>query len=217
MTITLSTLRNRIGARLQDASFQSVSVSNINDVINQSLRHYKYFRFWFNDNESDITLPQGTPGQPSVVPNIPSDFLQELPQGGLSILYANIYFPLEKRSSMVFDSENVGAIGLPYMYVYRAQQFEVYYLPNIAYTLKFRYIKDYADLVNDTDTNDFLTFADKLIYYDSLMRIFGEFKQDEKMESYYGQKAADEFETVTRRTSSLVATGTLVLNSNLLS
>lgn len=213
MTVTLSTIRNRIGARLQDTSFRSVSSATVDDVINQSLKYYKFRRFWFNDTEADITLTQGV----AVIPNIPSDLLQEIPEGGLTIFYGNIYYPLEKRSSQVFDTENVSAIGLPYIYTYRGQQYELYFLPNIAYTLKLRYLKDYADLSADADTNDFLHFADMMIYYNALSRIFGELKQDPKMETYYTARAEDEEKNVGRRTTALAGTGSLVLNSNLIS
>lgn len=199
--------------RLQDASFRSISSSNVDDVINQALKYYKFRRFWFNDTEVDITLTVSD----RVVPDIPDDLLQELPEGGLSIFYGNIYYPLEKRSSQLFDNDDVSATGLPYMYTYRNQGYEVYFLPNIAYTLKLRYLKDYDDLASDGDTNDFLTHADMMIYYNALSRIYGEFKQDAKMEAYYTSRASDEEINVSRRTSALAGTGTLTIHSNLVS
>lgn len=214
-TVTLLTLQNRIGTRLQDPTFQSISLDAVTDVLNQVLKYYKFQRFWFNDAEQDINLVQGQ----SVIPpaSIPANFLCELQDGALTIFYGNIYYPLEKRSSEIFDSENISAIGLPYIYTYRAEQYEVYFLPNIAYLLKFRYLKDYPDLVSGTDTNDFLQNADMMIYYNALSRIYGEFKQDSKMEAYYTSRFQDEEANVSRRTSTLSGTGTLVLNSNLLS
>jgi hypothetical protein len=190
-----------------------VSLANVTDAINQSLRYYKYRRFWFNDAEQDITLTQGNP----VVPNIPSNFLQELPEGGLTIAYSTVFYPLEKRTSEVFDNENVQGLGLPYCYVYRAQQFEVYFYPNIAYTLKLRYLKDYSDLAASSDTNDFLTYADMMIYYNALSRIYAEFREDSEMETYYTARAENEMNNVMLRSSHLVGTGSLVLNSHLLS
>lgn len=214
-TVTLLTLQNRIGERLQDTSFQSISLAAVTDVINQVLKYYKFQRFWFNEEMQPLTLTQGS----SIIPPniIPTDFLCEIPDGGLTIFYGNIYYPLEKRPSIVFDSENISGIGLPYIYTYRAGQYEVYFVPNINYTLNLRYLKDYVDLVNTTDTNDFLNYADMMIYYSALSRIYGEFKQDSKMEAYYTSRAEDECTNVSRRTSALTGTGTLTLNSNLLS
>ncbi len=212
MTNTLLSIRTRIGERLQDTSFQSISAASVTDVINQTLKYYKFRRFWFNDKEVDITLTQST----AVVPSMPTDLLCELPDGGLTILYSNVYYPLQKVSSQIYDSDNVSATGLPYQYTYRAQQYEVYFLPNIAYTLKFRYLKDYADLAANGDTNDFLTYADMMIYYNALSRIYGEYKQDEKMSGYYTSRANDEMENVGRRTSALTGTGQLTLNSYLI-
>lgn len=214
-TVTLSTLQNRIGERLQDTSFQSISLAAVTDVINQVLKYYKFQRFWFNDEMQPLTLTQGVGIIPAA--NMPADFLCEIPDGGLTILFGKIYYPLQKVSSVIFDSENISGIGLPYIYTYRAEQYEVYYLPNNNYTLNLRYLKDYTDLASGSDTNDFLNYADMMIYYNALSRIYGEFKQDSKMEAYYTSRAEDECTNVSRRTSALTGTGTLTLNSNLLS
>lgn len=214
-TVTLLTLQNRIGERLQDTSFQSISLAAVTDVINQVLKYYKFQRFWFNEEMQPLVLTQGVGIIPSA--NMPTDFLCEIPDGGLTIFFGNRYWKLDKRSSEVFDSENVSANGLPYIYTYRAGQYEVYYLPNNNYTLNLRYLKDYVDLSSGTDTNDFLNYADMMIYYNALSRIYGEFKQDSKMETYYTSRAEDECTNVSRRTSALTGTGTLTLNSNLLS
>lgn len=212
MTVTLSTIRNRIGERLQDPSFRSISSASIDDVVNQSLKYYKFRRFWFNESVAEITLTQGV----SIVPNIPTDLLQELPDGAFTIFYSNVYYPLQKSPTNIFDSENVSATGLPFIYTFRNNQYEVYFLPNIAYDLFLRYLKDYNDLDGDNSTNDFLKYADMMIYYNALSRIFGEYKQDPTMEAYYTARATDEETNVSRRTTALSGTGQLSLNSNLL-
>ncbi len=209
---TLADLRTRIAERLKDPSFQTISAASVNLVINQTLHYYKYRRFWFNDSEVDITLNVGDP----LVPNIPADLLTELPTGGLVINYSTVFYKIEKRSGDIYDQENVSGVGLPYIYCYRDQNYYLYFYPNIAYTLKFRYIHDYADLVNDSDNNDFTNNCDMMMMYNALSRIYGEYKQDPTMEKYYTSRADDEEKNINRRSDILNGSGTLTLDSYLL-
>lgn len=208
---TLAEIRTKIAERLQDPSFTSITSASVDSVINDALRYYKYHVFWFNEKSTIITLNQGDP----VIPNIPADFLVELQSGGLTIHYSNLFYPLRKISSDVYDGSNVEGIGIPYVYTYRSQQFEVYFYPNIAYDLTLRYIKDYADLVNGTDTNDFTVYADRMIIYNALSRIYAEYKQDPNMEQYYTARARDEELNLKRRSDSLTGSGVLTINSYL--
>lgn len=208
---TLAEIRNKIAERLQDPSFTSVSSASVDAVINDAIRYYKYHTFWFNEAATVITLNQGNP----VIPSIPDDFLMELSAGGLTIHFSNLFYPIRKVSSDVYDGMNVQAIGIPYVYTFRAQQFEVYFYPNIAYSLTLRYIRDYDDLVNDGDTNDFTTYADRMIIYNSLSRIYAEYKQDSNMEQYFTARANDEETNLKRRSDSLTGSGALTLNSYL--
>jgi len=209
----LGDIQARIGARLQDRTFQSIPLADVTDIINQSLAYYKYKRFWFNEAVTTITLNQGDP----LVPNIPADFLEELPNGGLVIHYSTVHYLIEKRSSFIFDGEDVQGVGLPYIYCFRNGSFYLYFYPNIAYSLIFRYLRDYQPFANVTDTNDFLTYADRMIEYNALSRIYSEYKQDATMEQYYTARADDEERNLRRRSSALTGTGTLTLQSYLIS
>lgn len=208
---TLADIRTKIAERLQDPSFTSISSASVDSVINEALRYYKYHVFWFNESVYTVVLTQGNP----VVPSLPSDFLMELTSGGLTIHYSNLFYPLRKISSDVFDGMNVEAVGIPYVYTYRNKQVEVYFYPNIAYTLTIRYIKDYADLLTGTDTNDFTVYADRMITYNALSRIYAEYKHDPNMEAYYTARAKDEETNLKRRSDSLAGSGSLTLHSYL--
>lgn len=209
---TLLDLRTNIAIRLQDPNFTGIASSNVDAAINTALTYYKRRHYWFNEAIAPITLTQGNP----VIPNIPSDFLMEINPGGLTIKYSNLNYEVFKRSSPIYDAENFAGVGLPYIYTFRNKQFELYYFPDQAYTLNFRYLKDYATLINNADTNDFLTYADVMIYYNALSRIYGEYKQDPTMEAYYTARAADEEDDLKRRSGSLIGTGSLTLHSQLL-
>lgn len=188
---------------------QGVTAPVIDGYLNDSLRYYKYHRFWFNETAETIVLNQDDP----VVPNVPTDFLQEIERGGLSIVYSQVTYPLNKVASEVYDSWNISALGLPALYTYRNEQFEVYPFPNTTYSLIFRYLKDYADLVNDNDSNDFTTLADRVLLYDALSRIYAEYKQDPNMEAYFTARAANEEKNLLKRSSALSGSGTLTTDS----
>lgn len=208
---TLGSLRGLIADRLQDPNYQSISVSSVNAIINDSIRYYKYHRYWFNETEATITLTAENP----VMPNLPSDFLYELSRGGLAINYSNATYPLVKISTEQYDQRDVNGLGMPETYTFRNQQIELYPWPNTNYTLVLRYIKDYADLVNDVDSNDFTDIADRVILYDALSRIYSEYKQDPNMESYYSNRANDEEANILKRSSALSGSGTLAIETRI--
>lgn len=209
---TLAEIRNSIAVKLQDETNQGVSAASITAAVNDAIDYYKNERFWFNEAVSTITLTQGNP----VVPNIPADFLVELEDGGLSILYNQITYPIYKRPSALFDAENIQGNGIPYIYTYRNKAFELYYYPQTNYALTLRYLRDYADLSDTSPTNAFTENAATMIVYDALSRIYAELKQDEKMESYYSARAANEKSNLMKRSSALTGTGRLTLYSNFL-
>lgn len=208
---TLGSLRGLIADRLQDPNYQSISASSVNAVINDSLRFYKFRRYWFNETEDDLPCTVNDP----ILPSLPSDFLYELNRGGLSIYYSNAVYPLVKIDTERFDNLNTEGLGMPAFYVYRNNQIELYPYPNVAYSVKLRYIKDYADLVNDVDYNDFTTIADRVILYDALSRIYAEYKQDPNMESYYSARAENEEANILKRSSALSGSGTLACETRI--
>ena len=210
---TLAEIRTSIGVKLQDETFQSVSSASVDAYINDAIQFYKNQRFWFNEDEANITLNINDP----VLPNVPSDFLQEVDDGGLVVVYNQFNYPVFKTTSSLYDAENIQGRGIPYVYTYRNGQFELYYFPDQAYLLKLRYLKDYPILSGDGNSNDFTVNAPNMIKYNALSRIYAESKQDDKMESYYTARANSEEASIKRRSSTLTGTGKLTLYSNLLS
>lgn len=209
---TLAEIRTRVAEVLQDPNFTSISSASVNAVINDSLRYFKYRRYWFNEAKTTLSLNIADP----LLYGIPSDFLCELEKGGLSIYYSQRYFPLEKIPTEVYDLHNIQGRGRPYVYTYRNQQFEVYFYPDLAYDLILRYLKNYDTLVYDEDQNDFTIYADLMIRYDVLSRIYAEYKQDDKMESYFTAKRNDEERNLLKRSNALTGSGTLTKDSFIL-
>ena len=210
---TLGALITAVSKRLLDTSNTIVSTADIADNINAAIAYYKFYRFWFNENESTITLSEGVGDI-----TLPSDFLIDLPNNeAFTIVENGVRYPLAKLDSAMFNQENSAGEGMPYCYTFRDNSYECYYLPDQDYTAECRYLKEYdafqTDGTENSLSNDFTTYADRLIMYNALSRLHGELRQDEKMETYYSTRAADELKNLQRRTQMQVASGSLTVES----
>lgn len=182
-----------VSARLLDPNNTAVSVSAVQGALNDALRYWKYRRFWFNTASEDLTLTQGDPLMP-----LPSDFLVELPMNdGFVIAYGSMRWPLIKKNPRDYDNVYLTAgNGLPYIYTVKARDYFCYYIPDQNYTLRVYYLKEYADLSSDSDTNDFTDNAERLLELWALANLSAELRQDDKMETYYRNAAQDEFKNL---------------------
>jgi hypothetical protein len=206
---TFGSLKTSASKRLMDDSNTAVSSSDVADSINAAIGFWKQKRFWFNQATATPTLTEDDPD----ITGMPSDFLYELSKNGLVIEYASSRYPLVKVDNNFFDMRDSEGVGLPAIYTYRNGGLQVYPYPDQAYTLKLYYIKDYTDLSDDSDTNDFTTYADKLVLYEALSRLHGELRQDEKMEAYYTGRAQAEYQNLLNRTSKLIGSGILSIDT----
>lgn len=201
---TLAELRTSISARLLDVNNTSISSANIDEAINDSIRQYKKEHFYFNEELITRTLVEDNPE----ITNFPTDYLDCL-EGGFAIIHSQQRWPLQKVLPSQYDLENVEGKGIPYMITERAGKWYVYFYPDNAYTLQIYYLKDYAELSSDGDSNDFTNEAEAMIRYNALSRLFAEFKQDEKMEAYFTARAKSEYDTLIAQTQSRLGTGYL--------
>jgi hypothetical protein len=220
MGTTYGALQTKISKKLIDAGQTAIAGSDVGDAINDALHYWKYRRFWFNELQTTLTMDINDPfvfmygisnantvNYPNA-PVLPQEFLYEFPDDGFVIYYNQLRYPIVKRHPLVFDSLAVGAInggaetpsgsglGLPFMYTFRQQTYEFYFYPNLNYSLVVNYIEDYPDLVNSSDTNDFLNYADRLIMYEALSHLYGENRQDQQMEGSFFAKADREYENI---------------------
>ena len=210
---TLGALITAVSKRLLDTSNTIVSTADIADSINAAIRYYKYYRFWFNEGEATLTLSEATGDI-----TLPTNFLIDLPNNeAFTIVYNDVRYPLVKLDSANFNLENSEQEGMPYCYTFRSNSYECYYVPDQDYTAECRFLKEYDDFETDGDdnnsSNDFTTYAERLIMYNALSRLHGELRQDEKMENYYSARAEDELKNLQRRTQMQVASGSLTVES----
>lgn len=205
---TFAQIRSSISGRLLDPSNTSVSSADVSAAINDAIRYWKSTEFWFNSAVSTQTLTTDD----GTIP-LPSDFYVPATQTGAFIIeYSDQRYILRKVSKMEYNATWMGnGNGLPQIYARVGQNFECYPLPDRAYTINEYYLKDYDDLVNDSDTNDFTINAPRLITLWSTANLISEFRQDEKMESYFRNAAMDESEQLAMVSREQNASGNLVI------
>lgn len=209
---TFEEMQTYVSARLLDPNNTAVSSSQVAAALNDALRYWKIRRFWFNTASEDLTLTQGDP----LIP-LPDDFLVELPMNdGFVIAYGQMRWPLIKKNPRDYDNVYLEAgNGLPYIYTVKAQEYFCYYIPDQNYTVRVYYLKQYVDLVGNNDTNDFTTYAERLLELWALANLIAELRQDDKMEAYYRSAAMDEYNNLGVFNAKVNSPGHLTLHSYL--
>lgn len=206
----LQTIRNAVARKVQDPDMTGSLTSTIVDYeINRSIRYYEKYRFNFNEDLSTITLTANT----QVVPDIPSDLSSPLYVNGLMLIDSQVKISLKKLLPDDFFNRDDDQTGRPYFWTYRDGQFLLLPTPDQAYSLKFRYLKSYADLSGDTDTNDFTDNAEDLIMLHTVKNLYAEDKQDPESASYYQALEDKELASIMEKSNGYNSTGFLTNNS----
>lgn len=210
---TFAALKTAISKRLIDANNSAVSAADVGDAINNTIDYWKTYRFWFNEARDSATLTVGD----GTIP-LPSNFLMPVSEyDGFEIEYSNTRFPLMKVTAEQYNNVFYSSgQGLPQIYANLAGAYECYPLPDIAYTVNRRYLKNYTALSGDSDTNDFTVYAPRLVQLWTLADLMAEFMQDDKMESYYRNRANEEFTQLTLRSNKANGSGSLDISSYLM-
>ncbi len=206
---TLLQIRERVSRKLQDPDNTSRSAAVVDEEINRSVRYYENYRFWFNEDLDTITLVAGQ----SLVPDIPAALISELQVNGLMLIDAQVKIDLVKLSPPDFFANDQEQTGRPYYYTYRDDQYLLLPIPQQAYSLIFRYLKKYADLAGDTDTNDFTDNAEDLIMLHTLKNMYAEDKQDPELAVYYQGLETSELKSLKERTDNRNNSGYLQSHS----
>lgn len=210
---TFEDIQDRMASRLKDESNTSVRQSELQDAINDAVRYWKKKIFWFNTDTFTDTLT----AQDGEIP-LPSDFLIPVrADDAFWISYSSIRYPLTKVSEEQYNSMYLAnGFGLPRVYTQIDGIYQSYPLPDQDYTISGHYLKDYDDLVNDNDTNDFTVYADRLIMLWALANCFAEYRQDDKLETYYRAAALDEEKSLRAFTNRKRSSGRLQTGSYLM-
>ena len=230
-TVTLATLEGRIASRLIDPSSIAVPLSAIDTAINDSVTFWKTRMFYFNQRQIDLTLDVspaldgsatsdpfvlGYGNTNSLYPNapvLPQNFLFENPENGFTIPYNYLTYNLKKESQAIYDNANLRGVGLPYIYCFRNGNYEIYFYPQIPYTLRVNYYSEYPPLVSPTDNNDFTNYATKLIEYDATARLLSDLRLDDERADRMNARAQTEYVNLKSRSRKQDATGHLTVDS----
>lgn len=202
---TLAQLRTRISRKMKDPNNTGISASAVDDEINRAIRYYSNFRFWFNEDEDTIALVAGT----QTVPSIPSTLVSELRVNGLLLIDNQVKINLKKVLPDEFSNMDQDQTGRPYYYTYKDGSYYLLPTPDQAYSLKFRYTKEYADLSADGDTNDFTDNAEDLLMLHALKNIYAEDKDDPEYAARFNDLETNEYRSLLKRSGLLLGTGYL--------
>jgi len=209
---TFSQMTTWVSKRLLDPSYTSASSEDVGELINMAVSYWKQRRFWFNEITDTTTLTESNPTIP-----LPDDFLVPSIDNAFVIEYSGIRYPLKKVSESQYNAMYLSnGIGQPFWFSRQASdQYQVYPIPDRDYTLRRFYLKDYVNLVNANDTNDFTIEAENLIKYQAAAYGMRDFRQDLNMYESFNQQANREYQNLLVRTRKDNATGTLTISSNL--
>ena len=208
---TFGEIQSSVSKRLLDPDNIAIPSSDVADGINDAIRYWKYRRFWFNEVSDTATILEQDPVLP-----YPSDFLVPVQDDdGFNIQYSSMRYPLTKITQQVYDGLFLSnGYGIPQFYAKIGNQgYRCYPIPDRDYTVGRHYLKDYVALTQSADENDFTTYASRLVLLWTCANMSAEFRQDDKMESYYRSAAEDEYRQLTVMTDKVNGPGKLTINS----
>ena len=205
---TLSSMRQFVSKRLQDPNNTAVSAADVDGLLNEALAYWKNERFYFNEITDTTTLAQSNPTIP-----LPDDWLCPSIDDCFVIEYSGIRYPLRKISEVLYNGLYLSnGIGQPWYFTRQAStEYQVYPIPDRAYTLRRFYLSDYPDLSGDDDTNIFSEKAANLLQYTAAAYGSRDFRQDMDMYNAFWAQALIEEENLLQTTRKDNATGSLTL------
>jgi hypothetical protein len=205
---TFGQIKQRVSGRLLDPNNTAVTSSDVALSINDAIRYWKSTEFFFNNEVATLNMTS----QSGTIP-LPSDFfIPATKTNAFCVEYSEQRYILRKVSKIEYNALWMGnGFGIPQVYSRIGGSYECYPLPDRNYTTKIYYLKDYPDLVNDSDTNDFTDNAERLITLWATANLISEFRQDEKMESYFRNAAINETEQLLKVTADENSSGSLVI------
>lgn len=155
MPATLGDMKDRIARELGRTDL----TTQIADEISSAIAHYERERFWFNEARETATM---TAGQANFA--VPTDML-EIDE--MTVTYNGHPLPLEQRDwhwyrDIAGDDADAGQ-GTPENFVYYANQFWWYPIPDDAYPVTWSGVKQLAALSGDSDSNEWMVEGEELI------------------------------------------------------
>lgn len=158
MTSTFLQMQQRIADDLDRTDLNT----QIKQAINRAIVHFKTEPFWFKETSTSFPAVSGQEEYVYGVGGLPSDvemidIMQRNYNGDNITLTEITTFELEAK-------QKGDSVGIPDQFAQYQNRFKFYPIPNqTGITILLKYTKSYVDLAADTDTNDWLTYAEDLI------------------------------------------------------
>ncbi len=207
---TFGDIQTSVSKRLLDAMNVSVTISDVANAINDSIAYWKFRRFWFNEVADSVSLT----AQNGTLPVTGEYLVSTMDDDGFNIEYSGMRYTLTKVSTQVYDNLWLSnGYGIPQYWARVGQTYQVYPLPDQAYTCNRHYLKEYTALTGNTQTNDFTINASRLITLWTLADLTAELQQDDKMETYYRARAQAEYKNLCVMNDKVNGAGKLTLHS----
>lgn len=158
MTTTLSTMRSRIADDLNRDDLDT----QIDKAINRAITFYEKEEFWFKETTGSFNTiaNQQTYG---TADGVPTDI--KLIYDDVKIVLSSSFRPkLRQRTFDYIQQRDIGSLtSQPLDWCWYQNKIYLYPPPNGSWQIILPYLKLYTPLSQDTDTNDFLTYAEDLI------------------------------------------------------
>lgn len=196
----------QLKTKIQNKTELNFNATQVGDALNDSIQYYSSKEFWFNEDQATLTC---TAGSAILTTGLPSDFYGLREPNGLVISDGQSTFPLQKVTGLQYDTMDSQSQGRPQFYLYRDRKIYLYPYPDSAYTVFMNYTKSYSALVNDSDTNDFTDYADRLIEAEAISSLYRDFRHSPQDAAIYEKVARKEMNQIIQQTTSRLSTGFL--------
>jgi hypothetical protein len=207
MATTLLQLRTRVADKLMRSSLSS----QIDESINDAIRFYQSYRFWFNEKTATFNTVASQKAYSSS-DSIPTDIV-EIDNVKITVS-SSFYYPERVSFKEIEDMDISSATGVPNYYSYYKENFYFYLIPDSIYVVTVAYLQSYSDLSLDADNNDFTNSATKLIEYRALRYINSDILRNDEDANRYKGLELEEFTSLQLKTERLVGTGKRVQSTS---
>lgn len=150
--------------RIADDLNRTDLTEQIKKAINRAIQRYQKKKFWFQETTASFSLVAGQEVYVFGVGSVPSD-IQDITSLTLERT-ANDDYPIYRTTFQEIrrlnDTQGTST-GTPNLWTLYNESFYFSPVPNDTDTINLYYYQNYADLVNDADTNDFTNNAQDLI------------------------------------------------------
>jgi hypothetical protein len=200
MSTTLSTMRSRIADDLNRSDLST----QIDKAINRAITFYEKEHFWFNESV-DTFATVASQSSYGTSDGVASDIAE--------IIYMEIAIGTQnwslnpKSYHYIRGMIGMGYAGDPYNYAINQQKIWVYPIPSQVRTITITYQSRQAELTSDSDTNNFLTYAEDLIESRARGWLYGHVIKDQSLANISYQEEKEALDALRTKTGKLLSTG----------